>query len=193
MAEISEFDKTHAPSIRDHIDYFIQNKAAFLSTKTGALLEIGPQERLQVPALFHNFDYSSLDIIDKYQPTYVGDITKYNSCFTDNQFDVILCMEVLEHTLNPFDAIKELRRILKDGGYLLLSTPLNHRIHGPIPDCWRFTEHAYKSLLRNFDILEIDILETKDRDLFPLHYNVLAKNNLSKDVKDSEINFRFID
>ncbi len=101
-------------------------------------------------------------------------------------------MEVLEHTLNPFDAIKELRRITKHGGYLLVSAPLNFRIHGPSPDCWRFTEHGWRVLLRDFDIVEIDIMETPDRELFPIKYNILAKCNKYKNTLDSEIEFRFI-
>ncbi len=101
-------------------------------------------------------------------------------------------MEILEHTIDPFGAVKEMRRILKHEGYLLVSAPLNWRIHGPIPDCWRFTEHGFKVLLRDFDIIEIDILETPGRDLFPIHYNVLAKCNKFKNTLDSEIKFRFI-
>jgi hypothetical protein len=101
-------------------------------------------------------------------------------------------MEVLEHCLQPFDAIKELRRMLKDGGILVLSSPLNWRIHGPIPDCWRFTEHGYRVLLKDFDEVEIDILETPDRDLFPLHYNVAAINNRAKSVDPRTLHFRFI-
>jgi SAM-dependent methyltransferase len=101
-------------------------------------------------------------------------------------------MEVIEHTLDPFGAIHEMRRILKHGGLLLISAPLNFRIHGPIPDCWRFTEHGFKVLLRDFDILENDILETPGRDLFPIHYNILARNDKMKQVADSELKFRFI-
>jgi hypothetical protein len=101
-------------------------------------------------------------------------------------------LNVLEHTLDPFNAIKELRRIIKHEGYLLLSAPLNWRIHGPIPDCWRFTEHGWKVLLRDFDILDISILESPDRELFPIQYCLLAKCNKSKNTTDSELQFRYI-
>jgi SAM-dependent methyltransferase len=192
MAIVSQFDIDISPLIRAHIDAFIVATQQKLAGKSGRLMEIGPQSRSLAREKFTQFVYHSFDIVDTYGPDFVGDITKHNSAIPDGHFDCILCMDVLEHVLNPFEAIAELRRILKDGGYLVLSSPLNLRIHGPIPDCWRFTEHGYKSLLRNFDIDQIDILETPGRDLFPLHYNVLAQNNLSKDVDESSLGFRFI-
>ena len=192
MAVVSQFDTDVSPLIRSHIDEFIINTQMKLQAFSGNLLEIGPQTRSLAREKFTNYKYHSFDIVDTYGPDFVGDITKKNVSIPDTFFDCILCMDVLEHVLNPFDAISELRRILKDGGYLILSSPLNLRIHGPIPDCWRFTEHGYKSLLRDFDIVEIDILETPGRDLFPLHYNVLAKNNIAKHAKDTDLSFRFI-
>lgn len=192
MATVSQFDIDISPLIRNHIDGFIIGTQLKLQEFSGNLMEIGPQTRSLARAKFTNYKYHSFDIVDTYGPDFVGDITKHNAAIPDGFFDCILCMDVLEHVLNPFEAISELRRVLKDGGYLILSSPLNLRIHGPIPDCWRFTEHGYKSLLRDFDIVEIDILETPGRDLFPLHYNVLARNNLAKKAKDSDLNFRFI-
>ena len=124
----------------------------------------------------------TLDIVSDYNPDIIGDITKYNSHIEDSTYDVVTCLEILEHTINPFAAIEELRRITKHEGYILFSAPLNWRIHGPIPDCWRFTEFGWKVLLKDFDIIEIDKLETPDRNLFPLKYNILAKCNKLKSV-----------
>lgn len=44
--------------------------------------------------------------------------------FESNKFDVILSMETIEH-VDPHKALNELRRVLKKGGYLILSTPQN--------------------------------------------------------------------
>jgi len=40
--------------------------------------------------------------------------------FRDKTFDVILCLNVLDHVQNPFRALKEIQRCLKRGGLLLL-------------------------------------------------------------------------
>lgn len=172
---------------------FIRNVADQLRNEHGKLLEIGPQDRSLVRECFTQYQIDTFDIVDTYKPTFVGDITRRNSQIEDSSYDCVACLEVLEHTLNPFSAVEELRRILKDGGYLLVSAPLNWRIHGPIPDCWRFTEHGWKVLLKDFDIVKWDILESPDRPLFPLKYNILARCNKEKNTRDEDIVFRFID
>jgi SAM-dependent methyltransferase len=192
MATPSKFDQEMLPLTRQHINQFIIKTSHSLLDQTGKLLEIGSQDRSVVKECFGNFNIDTLDIVDTYKPTYVGDITKYNEFIADSTYDCVACLEVLEHTLNPFDAIKELRRILKHEGHLLISAPLNFRIHGPSPDCWRFTEHGWRVLLRDFDIVEIDIMETPDRELFPIKYNILAKCNKNKLTLDNEIEFRYI-
>lgn len=192
MATPSKFDQETFSLTRDHLNSFINKTANSLLNHSGKLLEIGSQDRSVVKECFKNFNVDVLDIVDTYKPTYVGDITKYNSFIPDSSYDCVACLEVLEHTLNPFDAVKEIRRILKHEGYLLASAPLNWRIHGPVPDCWRFTEHGWKVLLRDFDIIEIDILETPDRELFPIKYNILAKCNKFKNTLDNELAFRYI-
>lgn len=192
MATPSQFDQDMIIEGRKHINEFLIRTSKLLINESGKLLEIGPQDRSAVKENFSNFQIDTFDIVDTYNPTYVGDLTKFNSNIEESSYDVIACLEVLEHTLQPFSAIQELRRILKDGGHLLLSAPLNGRIHGPVPDCWRFTEHGWKVLLRDFDIIEIDSLETPDRELFPAKYNVLAICNKYKNTSDNELNFRWI-
>ncbi len=48
-------------------------------------------------------------------------------------------------------------------------------------------------LLRDFEILEMDTLETPGRDLFPLRYNLLARNDKHRQTADADWGFRFID
>lgn len=192
MATPSQFDNDTQQLTRDHLNAFIVRMGAALKSETGKLLEVGPQDRSLVRENFGNYEFHTFDIVDTYNPTIVGDLTKFNPQIPDGEYDCVVCLEVLEHTLNPFDAVKELRRILKHGGYLMVSAPLNWRIHGPIPDCWRFTEHGWKSLLRDFEILEWDILESPGRELFPLKYNILAKCDKFKSTSDKDLHFRRI-
>ncbi len=57
-----------------------------------------------------------------------GDITRLD--FDDNSFDLICAFEVIEHIKNYQKAISELRRVLKPGGLLIISTP-NKAIYSP--------------------------------------------------------------
>ena len=43
--------------------------------------------------------------------------------FDKNTFDYVICTEVIEHTVNPKQAVKELSRVLKPGGILILTVP----------------------------------------------------------------------
>ena len=51
----------------------------------------------------------------------VGDIESMS--FKEGTFDVVICSEVLEHLPNQTHVVMEIRRILKDGGALIISTP----------------------------------------------------------------------
>jgi 2-polyprenyl-6-hydroxyphenyl methylase/3-demethylubiquinone-9 3-methyltransferase len=43
--------------------------------------------------------------------------------FDDNYFDFVISSEVIEHTENPYKAIREFYRVLKPGGILALTVP----------------------------------------------------------------------
>ena len=52
----------------------------------------------------------------------VCDITKMP--FKSNYFDTIVCIDVLEHLENDEKAIREITRVLKEGGKAILTVPL---------------------------------------------------------------------
>lgn len=52
-----------------------------------------------------------------------GDVLK--TPFKDNYFDKIICSEVLEHLSDDLAGLKELKRVLKPGGTLMITVP-NH-------------------------------------------------------------------
>lgn len=47
----------------------------------------------------------------------------------DHSVDAIMCTEVLEHVPDPLGAIKEFTRLLKPGGYLLITAPFASLTH----------------------------------------------------------------
>lgn len=60
-----------------------------------------------------------LDI--EYQPR--TQIKDFSEKFGPASFDVILCAGVIYHMLNPVSAFLECRKIIKDGGFLVMETP----------------------------------------------------------------------
>lgn len=43
--------------------------------------------------------------------------------YSDGQFDLIVCREGIEHVENQFHTVREFKRVLRPGGWFLLSTP----------------------------------------------------------------------
>jgi ubiquinone/menaquinone biosynthesis C-methylase UbiE len=48
-----------------------------------------------------------------------------NLCFPDNSFDLIITQDVLEHTVDPEKAFKELYRVLKPSGHHIFTVPIH--------------------------------------------------------------------
>jgi len=68
----------------------------------------------------------------------------------NKKFDVVLCIEVLEHVEQPFITADEVVKLIKSGGYLIVSTPsfLFHHPMGEIcGDHWRFLPPKSHQLL----------------------------------------------
>jgi methionine biosynthesis protein MetW len=60
---------------------------------------------------------------DKGVKVFKADLNNDPLPFKDGFFDVVLMEEVIEHLVNPDNAVKEAYRILKAGGLYLVSTP----------------------------------------------------------------------
>jgi ubiquinone/menaquinone biosynthesis C-methylase UbiE len=52
----------------------------------------------------------------------IGDLNQ-SLPYSDDSFDYLICLDGIEHTENPSNAIREFQRVLKKGGKIFLSTP----------------------------------------------------------------------
>ncbi len=71
-----------------------------------------------------------------------------------NTYDAVINTQVLEHVPDPIATLRELNRILKPGGCLLLTIPLTAPLHGEPWHFFHFTHHAIGEMARrsNFEI-----------------------------------------
>ena len=53
----------------------------------------------------------------------VGDIDKMNFPHPEGHFDTVLALDILEHLVDPWRALGEIRRVLRPGGHLVISVP----------------------------------------------------------------------
>jgi SAM-dependent methyltransferase len=67
--------------------------------------------------------------------------------FEDGSFDVAICSELVEHLFSPQDVLREIHRLLRPGGVLLMCAPFLHRIHGDPNDYGRYTDQYWQESL----------------------------------------------
>lgn len=73
----------------------------------------------------------------------------------EDEFDIILCMYVLEHVFDVAAAVENMRRALRPGGQLVVAVPHMYPYHDEPIDFWRFTEHSLRRLCSDFSAVEI--------------------------------------
>ncbi len=77
--------------------------------------------------------------------------------FHDEQFDNAVAFQVLEHHQDPEKMFAELFRIVKEGGYVLITVPFMGGIHGEPQDFQRFTGYGLKVRAEKYgNILELN-------------------------------------
>src|ERR1043165_4566785 len=113
------------------------------------------------------FSVTSFDIDQKYQPDILGDICTYE--FGERTYDVVVLSEVLEHIHSPHLAIKNIYRLLRNGGRLILTVPFIFPIHERPHDYFRYTRYGLEFLLREFRDVRI-----RERNSWAEAVNVLA-------------------
>jgi SAM-dependent methyltransferase len=64
----------------------------------------------------------------------------------DASFDVVLCLQVLEHVPDPATAVRELHRVVRPGGRVLLTTHGVYPFHPNPDDLWRWTHQGLERL-----------------------------------------------
>lgn len=173
----SEMDVEHLRLIRENVTRFVARVGRQYAGLPGRLLDVAPQVHEGArPHFGPQVLIETLDLDPSANCTFTADLCRTNEdLIPAGTYDYIVCTEVLEHTLQPFQAAAELYRMLRPGGCLFLTVPFNFRIHGPLPDCWRFTEHGLRALLSDFELIELEALETPERPLMPIHYAVVAR------------------
>jgi SAM-dependent methyltransferase len=102
-------------------------------------------------------EYHSLDIQKRVpEVEFVSDLENMQPVISED-YDVVLCTEALEHTPHPQIVIREIWRILRPHGKIILSVPYLSRLHEEPFDYYRFTEHGLRVLLseNGFSVLQL--------------------------------------
>ncbi len=92
-------------------------------------------------------EYISLDVFNiNGAIDIVGDIQNMVS-IDDDSFDTVYSSQVLEHITKPSKALSEMQRVLKPGGYAIISVPHLNGLHEEPNDYYRFTPYGIRYLM----------------------------------------------
>lgn len=67
-----------------------------------------------------------------------------NLPFKNNFFDAVFCLEVLEHVDDPIKVLKEIKRVLKTGGYTVFLVPSDNKLFKIVWFLWTFYYPVWK-------------------------------------------------
>jgi SAM-dependent methyltransferase len=130
-------------------------KPSFISSLDGDILEIGGFDNF-FKDLYKNRKILNLDIQNGPCIDLVEDAENMVSV-QDSSFSAVICISVLEHTVHPLNVIDEIHRILKPGGYALISVPWMFESHMEPQDYFRFSPHFICLLEENFTIDSVEL------------------------------------
>lgn len=89
--------------------------------RRGAVLHLAPEPPLeQRLRAMKGIDYATADL-ERTDVDIRADVTRLP--FEDARWDLVICSHVLEHVVDDTAAIRELRRVLRPGGALLVMVP----------------------------------------------------------------------
>ena len=105
-------------------------------------------------------------------PDIVFDLCSKDISLLENQYDKIICLSILEHVYNPFDAVKNLMKMLKSNGVIYGYVPYLYHYHAPsdlqFQDYFRFSKDSLAYLFKDFS----------DVELFPIRGRISTPLNL---------------
>jgi len=131
----------------------IQKHAKYIK---GVVLDAGSGDGERYKSFFKFDKYMTLDINSSHGAEIVGSVE--NIPADSESFDSVVSTQVLEHVKNSQKAIEEFYRVLKPGGYCLVTAPQLNELHEEPHDYFRLTKYGLEEIFSNigFKIIVID-------------------------------------
>ena len=111
--------------------------------------QVGGQEEISnLRPFFEGKEYVGCDLREGPGVDRIEDIAHLS--MADGVVGTVLVMETLEHVEDPFTALREVRRVLRSDGVVIISSAMDFPIHQIPHDYWRFTPAGFDLLLQGF-------------------------------------------
>lgn len=186
---IEQVPKDFNPSVTNP-GYLTRNRLlksilSFRENMTGRMMDFGCGSK-PYKSIFKVTEYIGVDYENPGHPHTNEQIDVYYDGktlpFPENHFDSIFSTEVIEHIFNLPEILKELNRVLKPGGKILLTCPFAICEHEIPNDFARYTSFAMKHLMEThgFKVITIDKTGNNVETIWQLrimywHQHILVK------------------
>lgn len=95
---------------------------------------------------FKDYEYTGVDMREGKNVDIVLNAHDLSKKF-GKQFDLVVCFDTFEHDDAFWISIKEMKKVLKKNGWLIIGTPsIHHPIHRHPRDYWRFTKDSFEDV-----------------------------------------------
>ena len=134
---------------RDNVDELVRRE---LASKAGPIsgLVVGAGERpAEIENRFPNVRWLTTDVDMAYRPLLIADTLRLP--IADRSQDLVVAEMVLEHVMDISQAARELERVCKPGGLVLVKTPFCFPWHGVPTDFFRCTPSGIRALFRSME------------------------------------------
>jgi ubiquinone/menaquinone biosynthesis C-methylase UbiE len=119
---------------------------------TGRVLDIGCANQYMKTYLRAASDYIGLDYYQTAVQWYATRPQVYGDAqqlpFRENSMDAVLLLDVLEHLPRPADCLREIARVLKPTGILVLKVPFLYPLHDAPLDFHRWTHFGLQQFVQ---------------------------------------------
>ena len=139
------------------------------------VLEIGSRDiNGNVRDLF-NGEYIGIDMLDGPNVDEVINAHDLPSIYEEESFDVILCLETIEHDAAFWKTLEVINYLLKREGYVILSAPTyGFPYHGYPYDYYRFSRDAFEKAFF-IGMKRLDVSQLKDTKSDPTLIGIWQK------------------
>ena len=160
--------------LRTVLNASLEKIAMSMNLENKSILEIGIAGDDKPSGSYQFFGkgnkWTTVDKNPKWGPDFVDDITQSN--FKDNEFDLVIMTQTLEHIWDYNKALSELYRITSD--YLIIDCPFLYEFHQDYlrpcsweewDDYWRFTPAAFRKLLLGAGFKTVNVTFSNENTL----------------------------
>ncbi len=126
--------------------------------RSARILEIGSgrQDMGDDAYSFRRLFHASNEFVQSdVEPSHGHLVVDVTSMDFDAEWDLILCVSVLEHVPDFKEAARRIHRAVRPGGQAVIVAPMCFPYHDEPHDYWRFTVHGVRDMLGDFASVDV--------------------------------------